>query len=61
MKMLLLYENVAALYNETYKINNSYKKTVSLLFGLANSTVTALCPCWWFSFRLGGVVSSCKK
>ncbi len=38
--MFPLYENVAALYNKTYKIYNSYKKPVSLLFGLANSTVT---------------------
>ncbi len=41
------------------KIYNSFKMTVSFLFILANSTVTALlCPCWWFSFSPGGVVPS---
>ncbi len=33
--------------------------TVSFLFILANSTVTALlCSCWWFSFSPGGLVPS---
>ncbi len=41
------------------KIYNSFKMTVSFLFSLANSTVTALlCSCWWFSFSPGGVVPS---
>ncbi len=50
---------VGTRYNETCKLQQLAKMTVSLLFGLANSTVNALlCSCWWFSFCPDGVVHS---
>ncbi len=65
MKMLPLYKNVGTLLKwrspiqqDIKNIQQQYKLTI-LLFGLANSTVTALlCSCWWFSFSSEGGVPS---
>ncbi len=59
MKRLVFYGNVGTLYNATCKnLQQLYKLTVSLLFGLARLHTALLCSGWWLSSSPEGIIHS---